>query len=1008
MTVCVQSHESSSKTSSTDTWKGYERQLGQEQRSSLLESLSQELHQVCVCFRALGKPRDDLVEICAPWDSPLAEAVKCLGGRVHRLGIHNGYDLSTRSGFQKAAQYLREHRPRYVHFSPPCFPWTPLTNLNQRNQDQVNQLHQNRQHSRKILKHCRKLYEIQVHELQSESSGTGDHHASGEQPLRAQSWGEASWKAMATHAGGRFRVDGCAWGLKHPTSEGPLLKSWGWFATCRRLREALERQCSHGKGMHDIVQGSISASTAIYPWELCQAFARCIMSPVHQWEQVRQQSLKHGSNPEVFANQGVNNTEIDEGEDDDIARLLDGVDDANQGQGHRHRDHPDDARNDRGGASHEDDEVHDDDDVAQTPNKARDKEVQRQLRIIHANLGHPSSEIMLRTLRDAQAPADVLEAARKFECPHCRIRGRMLPRRPSAPVKVTEKWHTVSVDTFWRQSPHRVQGNPVSHGVGISFLDEATDFHVAVFVRTGTKKQHSINAQEFRNAFCKDWMRILPTPKVLRLDDEGCFRDHGLIEWLESKGIQPQVIAGEGPWQNGKHSRHLEVLKENMSLLATELDPQTQCSELLALALGAKNELHQVRGYTPNQWAFGQARGRLESILQNGDNLAVQDQLEVVVKARETFLKADAKRRVARAARSGARKLEVFECGNLVYFWRKGRNHALEGVWHGPGRVVCVEKTSEEASESSTGSIVWVVHGIVLYRCAPEQLRKVTRQVQDTDEFMSRNMAPSELLRDMQTNMNYRDVSGDVSALPQDHEMHDEHPEELGPRDSPELFVPRQITGKRAPGSHDLTQSVHQGRNERQGDGAEGSNTAGEGDRRPEHGHDRAGPADADRREVLGEEVPRDPEYGPAYIAWLADHHAANVRFASLLEFCRRHQEQKTGKTVNVTVGPTKVAKPKPSMAASSQKVNAVGSLQNTVLADENVHDWEEVASMSDPWLIQEESPVIQEMKGNMQVMNQQIADLQGHLYSQKHAMEMMQSTLMAIHEKMSKDPSKP
>ena len=776
---------------------------------------------------------------------------------MQRLGIHNGYDLSTRAGYLKAAQYLKEHRPRYIHFSPPCFPWTPLTNLNQRNQEQVERLSENRRHSRKILKHCRKLYELQVQELQAESSGTGDHHASGEQPLRAQSWGESSWKAMATHAGGRFRVDGCAWGLRHPSSGLPLQKSWGWFATCRHLQDVLEKSCPHAKGSHDIVQGSISAQTAIYPSGLCRAFAKCIMSPVHQWNEVQRRAWKHATDSPVYAS-GSRDEGMDD--DDDIARLFEQMDAVNRnpGQGLSDRGPPDDDVGDARGGDDGEDDVHEH--VAQTPKSAREKEIQRQLRIVHANLGHPSQEIMLRTLRDAQAPADVLEAARKYECPHCRIRGRMTPRRPSAPTRIMEKWHTVSVDTFWWQSPHREKGNPVSHGVGISFLDEATDFHVAVFIRTGSKKQGSINEQEFKAAFCKDWMRILPTPKVLRLDDEGCFRDHGLVEWLESKGIQPQVIAGEGPWQNGKHSRHLEVLKENMSLLATELNPQTSCHELLALALGAMNELHQVRGYTPNQWAFGQAKGRLESILQSGDNLAVQssqptgrfqDQLEVVVRARKTFIQADAKRRVARAARSRARRTETFECGELVYFWRKGRNHALEGVWHGP-----------EAS-GTQGSIVWVVHGIVLYRCAPEQLRKATKQAQDLDEFMSTNLTPSELLCDMQTNMNYRDVSGDVLAVPADHEIHDEHPEELGPRESPDPVVARRITGKRAPQSHDVSEPGTQGRDERQGDRAQGNHAAGADGHRTAHGPEGAGVPDPDRRQALREEVQRDLDHRP-------------------------------------------------------------------------------------------------------------------------------------------------
>ena len=62
-----------------------------------------------------GKPY--FVEICAPWDSSLCEEYEKQGGRVDRLGLHNGYDLSTRHGYQKAVAFLREHRPRNVHMA---------------------------------------------------------------------------------------------------------------------------------------------------------------------------------------------------------------------------------------------------------------------------------------------------------------------------------------------------------------------------------------------------------------------------------------------------------------------------------------------------------------------------------------------------------------------------------------------------------------------------------------------------------------------------------------------------------------------------------------------------------------------------------------------------------------------------------------------------------------------------------------------------------------------------
>ena len=46
------------------------------------------------------------------------------------------------------------------------------------------------------------------------------------------------------------------------------------------------------------------------------------------------------------------------------------------------------------------------------------------LRRVHANLGHPSEGLMLRPLRDANAPLEMLTAARNFHCPHCDLTAR--------------------------------------------------------------------------------------------------------------------------------------------------------------------------------------------------------------------------------------------------------------------------------------------------------------------------------------------------------------------------------------------------------------------------------------------------------------------------------------------------------------------------------------------------------------------------------------------------------
>ena len=93
----------------------------------------------------VGKGSYALLEVCAPWDAPLSHAVREAGGKAMAIGLHNGYDMSTMQGFRQAAKLVRELRPRYLHVSPPCDPWTALSNSNQRNAEQVAKLRQRRQ-----------------------------------------------------------------------------------------------------------------------------------------------------------------------------------------------------------------------------------------------------------------------------------------------------------------------------------------------------------------------------------------------------------------------------------------------------------------------------------------------------------------------------------------------------------------------------------------------------------------------------------------------------------------------------------------------------------------------------------------------------------------------------------------------------------------------------------------------------------------------------------------------
>ena len=106
----------------------------------------------------------DLLEVCAPQDSPLSEAVRNAGGRALSLGLHTGFDLSTRQGFLKAVAGVRDRKPRYAHISPTCWPWTSIQKCNQRTEKQREELNEKRCQSKRLPKNCRKLIEVQLEE----------------------------------------------------------------------------------------------------------------------------------------------------------------------------------------------------------------------------------------------------------------------------------------------------------------------------------------------------------------------------------------------------------------------------------------------------------------------------------------------------------------------------------------------------------------------------------------------------------------------------------------------------------------------------------------------------------------------------------------------------------------------------------------------------------------------------------------------------------------------------
>ena len=101
------------------------------------------------------------------------------------------------------------------------------------------------------------------------------------------------------------------------------------------------------------------------------------------------------------------------------------------------------------------------------------------LRRVHAKLGRPSKGLMLRLLRDANAPTEKLTAARQFHCPHCDLMARRAGAvRPEQVSRSKELGHTVSIDAC-----HWKRNRDGREAIIVNIIDEASRFHVALFLK---------------------------------------------------------------------------------------------------------------------------------------------------------------------------------------------------------------------------------------------------------------------------------------------------------------------------------------------------------------------------------------------------------------------------------------------------------------------------------------------------------------------------------------------
>ena len=282
------------------------------------------------------------------------------------------------------------------------------------------------------------------------------------------------------------------------------------------------------------------------------------------------------------------------------------------------------------------------------------------LRRVHANLRHASKDLMLRLLRDANAPLEKLTAATKFHCLHCDL----MARRTGAvrPVQVSrgkELGHTISIDAC-----HWNRNRDGREAIIVNIIDEASRFHV--------------------------------------VDSEGAFKSHESREWCAARGIEVQMAAGEARWQIGIVETHIRLLKNQLSLML----PDASIDELVEHCVAAKVRRQTFDGYSPLQWWFGTQCAREVEEQGLGENRSnFERRLQFQTAAQTAFVRADARKTLRKAQSARSRVLRNPTVGQLVRYFRRskggvggGRDRGLGGkmVLLGPARVLAVEQPTDK------------------------------------------------------------------------------------------------------------------------------------------------------------------------------------------------------------------------------------------------------------------------------------------------------------------------
>ena len=247
--------------------------LTSESREKIVEQLRAAEEECEDALVSLGSFGCDLLEVCCGEESSLTATVLSRGGKAFRIGLGNNMDLSTSIGLERASEFASIVKPRWMWFSTPCGPTSPIQNINMRTPQQIRDLNKKVRKSKKIVKGSRRLVEEQIHR---------GGHIGWEWPYPNKAWEFHDVKEMMkdlSEKGQCFvaRLDGCQVDVRAPDTGNLMLKPWKIFTSSPEMQRSLSMRCNH-QGPHEQCMGNKRALySGMYPKRMCEIMARVIL-----------------------------------------------------------------------------------------------------------------------------------------------------------------------------------------------------------------------------------------------------------------------------------------------------------------------------------------------------------------------------------------------------------------------------------------------------------------------------------------------------------------------------------------------------------------------------------------------------------------------------------------------------------------------------------------------------------------------------------------------------------